>query len=40
LKNKKVYEKWKPKIDFQGVKPVMEFHEATNATLNYSIDEI
>jgi hypothetical protein len=29
LKNKKVSEKWKSEIDFQGVKPskVMEFHE-------------
>jgi hypothetical protein len=42
LKNKKISEKWKSEIDFQGVKSLkfMKFHEATSEALKYSIDYI
>jgi hypothetical protein len=42
LKNKKVSEKWKSKIDFHGVKPskIIQFHEATREALKESIDDI
>jgi hypothetical protein len=39
MKNKKVAEKWKSKIDFQGVPPskIVQLHDATGETLNESI---
>jgi hypothetical protein len=39
MKNKKVFEKWKSQIDFQGVAPlkIMQFHEANRKALKQSI---
>jgi len=42
MKNKKVSEKWKSKIDFQAVVPqkIVQFHEATKEALEESIFDI
>jgi hypothetical protein len=42
LKNKKVSEKWKSKINFHGVQPlkIVQFHEATGEALKDSIYDI
>jgi hypothetical protein len=42
LKNKKVSEKWKSKINFHGVKPskIIQFHKENREYLKESIDDI
>jgi hypothetical protein len=42
MKNKKMSEKWKSKIDFNGVAPskIVQFHEATGEALKESVSNI